>query len=143
MENIWIIQCMDGDYDEVVGAFEGNLFEILMNKFTLQPEYMSNDDYIRVYSMPYLLGLGEKFKGSYEKNAEPVLVSTVNGYSFGKSEIKSLVKKHYDEFRAKYPDIGLHVSSDEVQFKENEASIQKEISGLSPETLEYIRKHGI
>lgn len=143
MENVWIIQSYDDEHNEVIGAFEGNLFEILLKRFTKKPEYIRGDEYISVYSLEYLLDRAKLFSGTYERNAEPVLVSSVNGYTFGNSEIKNLVKYHYSEFRKKYPEIGLHVSREEVEFKEHVESIKKEISGLSPETLEYIRKHGI
>lgn len=149
MPNQYLVIQHDDEYTDPVGIFSGNIYEILFKNFSYKLKDDNENESYTFYSIDNLhhqakVREHENFKMIQDNTMRKVRVSYIDDYSLENEINKELLENEYKEFVKKYSnDVSVTVSGDKFIFKNIKKEIQKEISELSPETIEYIRANGI
>lgn len=149
MANQYLVIQHDDEYTDPVGIFSGNIYEILFKNFSYKLDDEQPNTTYSFHSLSELYNLAqrrehENFKMIQDNTMRKIRIPHINGLPMNSTANQDLFEKDYNEFVKKYSnEISVIVSGNNCTFKNIKKQIQKEISELSPETIEYIKANGI
>lgn len=147
----WLVISTDDDYREPCGIFEGNMFDILNKYFTIQLPHEATQTTYSFYLMDDLeqKAINRKAESDGMKRlalsmeVRNIDIGEVCGHHISGKSNQSLIKSQLKEFQSQNPNTQVKITKDgTVSFESIDSKIKKELSSLSPETIEYIRKNG-
>lgn len=149
MPNQYLVIQHDEEYTDPVGIFSGNIYEILFKNFSYNLDGEQPNTTYSFHSLSELYNLAqrrehENFKMIQDNTMRKIRIPTIDNLPMNSTANQDLFEKDYNEFVKKYSnEVSVMVSGNNCIFKNIKKQIQKEISELSPETIEYIKAHGI
>lgn len=149
MPNQYLVIQHDEEYTDPVGIFSGNIYEILFKNFSYNLDGEQPNTTYSFHSLSELYNLAqrrehENFKMIQDNTMRKIRIPTIDNLPMSSTANQDLFEKDYNEFVKKYSnEVSVMISGNNCIFKNIKKEIQKEISELSPETIEYIRANGI
>lgn len=149
MPNQYLVIQHDEEYTDPVGIFSGNIYEILFKNFSYKLDGEQQNTTYSFHSLSELYNLAqrrehENFKMIQDNTMRKIRIPTIDNLPMNSTANQDLFEKDYNEFVKKYSnEVSVMISGNNCIFKNIKKQIQKEISELSPETIEYIKANGI